>query len=100
MWIETVVLSARQGYEARLHRMLKARCVIRRNSLDCVKSWLGDAVGSKGTFLLQALYKTQDAVGLALQAVSELDQKDGGLESVLEGPPLVGIFEVDDDDIQ
>jgi hypothetical protein len=27
--------------------------------------------------------------------VNTLDAKDGGLESVLAGPPLVGMFEID-----
>ena len=29
------------------------------------------------------------------QVVKVLDPRDGGLESVLAGPPLVGMFEID-----
>ena len=99
MWMETAVLSAKSGYEARLRRMLKARSVIRKNSKGCVKSWIGETSVGKGTFILQALYDSENAIGLALKLVSELDEKDGGLESVLEGPPLVGVFEVEPEDV-
>ena len=29
-----------------------------------------------------------------------LDAQDGGIESLLMGPPLVGIFEIDEDDFK
>ncbi len=99
MWMETAVLSARSGYEARLRRMLKARSAVRRNSKGCVKSWVGETSVGKGTFILQALYDSENAIGLALKLVSELDEKDGGLESVLEAPPIVGVFEVEAEDV-
>ncbi len=99
MWMETAVLSARPGYEARLRRLLKARSTIRRNSEGCLLSWVGETSVGKGTFLLQALYSSEDAISVALKQVSSLDQSDGGLESVIEGPPLVGIFEVDSEDV-
>ena len=97
--METAVLSAKSGYEARLRRMLKARSAMRRNSNGCLKSWVGETSVGKGTFILQALYDSENAIGLALKLVSELDEKDGGLEAVLEGPPLVGVFEVEAEDI-
>lgn len=99
MWMETAVLSAKSGYEARLRRMLKARSAIRRNSKGCLKSWVGETSVGKGTFIIQALYDSENAIGLALKLVFELDEKDGGLETVLEGPPLVGVFEVEAEDI-
>ena len=99
MWMETAVLSARPGYEARLRRLLKARSTIRRNSDGCLLSWVGETSVGKGTFLLQALYNSEDAISVALKQVASLDQSDGGLEPVLEVPPLVGIFEVDAEDI-
>ena len=95
MWLETVVLVAKDGYDARLRRMIKTRVRLRSESQGCAKSWMGESGSSKGTFLLQALYEVEDAIGLALKSVASLDEKDGGLESVLNGPPLVGIFEVD-----
>ena len=79
--------------------MLKARSVVRRNSKGCIKSWVGETSVGKGTFILQALYDSENAISLALKHVSELDDKDGGLEPVLEGPPLVGVFEVEEEDV-
>jgi hypothetical protein len=98
MWLETVVLVSKDGYGARLRRMLKVRSLLRKESPGCARSWVGESANTAGTFLLQALYENEDAIGVAMRSVSELDEKDGGLEVVLNGPPLVGIFVVDDED--
>ena len=47
-------------------------------------------------FLLQAIYESEDAWRESSKKVSEeLDSRDGGIETLLGGPPLVGIFGLD-----
>ena len=99
MWMETAVLSARSGYEARLRRMLKARSAVRRNSKGCIKSWVGEASVGKGTFILQALYDSENAIGLADILCLLKCEPSRFTESVLEAPPIVGVFEVEADDV-
>jgi hypothetical protein len=51
-------------------------------------------------FLLQAIYDDEDSWRRSAKRVSEeLDSRDGGIESLLGGPPLVGIFALNSENI-
>jgi hypothetical protein len=52
-------------------------------------------------FLVQAVYEDEAAWRRAAKRVeSELDSRDGGIESLLGGPPLVGMFAISRKDIE
>ena len=47
-------------------------------------------------FLVQSVYVDEESWRKCSERIiSELDSRDGGVESLLSGPPLVGIFAVD-----
>jgi len=100
MLIETVVCSARKGRSARLARLLKARQALKRRCEGCVSAWIAPALGDDNLFLVQATYVDKKSWRAASKRViDELDSKDGGIESELGGPPLVGMFEVNSADL-
>ncbi|RJU84996.1 MAG: hypothetical protein DWC02_07165 [Candidatus Poseidoniales archaeon] len=95
-WMETVVCSARKGVDARLERMLEARQEMRRRCEGCIRAWVSRSIDNQPMFLLQAIYESEDAWRESSKKVSEeLDSRDGGIETLLGGPPLVGIFGLD-----
>ena len=95
-WLETVVCSSRNGVDARLERMLEARQEMRRRTEGCLKAWVSRSIDGNAMFLVQAIYENEDAWReCAQRIVNELDIRDGGIESLLSGPPLVGMFSID-----
>ena len=93
LWFETVVCSARKGVDARLERMLESRQEMRRRTEGCVRAWVARSMDGQPMFLLQAIYENEESWHRSAKRVSEeLDSRDGGIESLLGGPPLVGIF--------
>ena len=95
-WMETVVCSARKGVDARLERMLEARQEMRRRTEGCIRAWVSRSIDGQPMFLLQAIYENEESWHKSAKRVSdELDSRDGGIESLLGGPPLVGIFALD-----
>ena len=95
-WLETVVCSARKGVDARLERMLEARQEMRRRTDGCIRAWVSRSMDGQPMFLLQAIYKDEESWHKSARRVSdELDSRDGGIESLLGGPPLVGLFALD-----
>ena len=96
LWLETVVCSARKGVDARLERMLEARQEMRRRTEGCRLAWVSRSIDGNAMFLVQAIYDDEDAWHRSAKRISEeLDTRDGGIESLLGGPPLVGIFSLD-----
>lgn len=96
LWLETVVCSARKGVDARLERMLEARQEMRRRTEGCVRAWVSRSMDGQPMFLLQAIYDDEESWHRSAKRVAEeLDSRDGGIESLLGGPPLVGIFSLD-----
>lgn len=92
-WLETVVCSARKGVDARLERMLEARQEMRRRTEGCIRAWVSKSFDGQPMFLVQAIYENQESWHRCAKRVAEeLDSRDGGIESLLGGPPLVGIF--------
>ena len=95
-WLETVVCSARKGVDARLERMLEARQEMRRRMDGCIRAWVARSIDNQPMFLLQAIYKDEESWRNSSEKVKEeLDSRDGGIENLLGGPPLVGIFGLD-----
>tara|TARA_X000001036_G_scaffold89225_1_gene81517 strand:- start:198 stop:533 length:336 start_codon:yes stop_codon:yes gene_type:complete len=95
-WLETVVCSARKGVDARLERMLEARQEMRRRTDGCIRAWVTRSIDKQPMFLLQAIYKDEESWRNSSEKVKdELDSRDGGIENLLGGPPLVGIFGLD-----
>ncbi len=98
--LETVVCSANPGTEARLERMISTRVEFRNRQDGCLKSWYGKSSSDENLFIFQSVYLDVDSMKEISKRSSEsLDSKDGGLESCLIGPPLVGLFEISIEDI-
>ena len=96
LWLETVVCSARKGVDARLERMLEARHKMRRRTDGCIRAWVSKSMDGQPMFLLQAIYNDEESWHKCAKRIAdELDSRDGGIESLLGGPPLVGIFALD-----
>ena len=99
-WMETVVCSAKKGKDARLMRMLEARQEMRRRTEGCHKAWISRSVDGQPIFLVQAVYDDEVAWRKSSQRIiDELDPRDGGIDSLLSGPPLVGIFSLNEKDL-
>ena len=60
-------------------------------------AWAAKSVDGQPLFLVQSLYKSRKYMKTISQIVRDkLDPEHGPLESFMSGPPLVGIFEVDE----
>jgi len=95
LWIETIVCSAREGTDARLKRMLKARQEFKRREHGCIAAWVGASPEDDNMLLIQSVFDS----AASWKRISDLiqttmDTEDGGLEGLLLGPPLVGMFEI------
>ena len=94
-YLETVVCQAKEGKEARFERMVKSRIELSKRQEGCTNSWYGKSSSDNFLFLIQTVYRDMDSFHLVKKKVDgTLDPKDGGLESCLSGPPLLGLFEI------
>ena len=92
--IETVVCSGAPGKEARFRRMLEVRQEFKRRQKGCLSAWIAPATDGHGLFLVQSVFADQSSwKRISELIVKKLDAKDGGLEGVIGGPPLVGLIE-------
>ena len=92
--IETVVCSGASGKEARFRRMLEVRQEFKRRQDGCLAAWVAPSTDGHGLFLVQSIFEDQKSwKRISELIVMKLDAKDGGLEGVIGGPPLVGLFE-------
>ena len=99
--IETVVCSPAQGREARLLRMLNARQEFKRQKSGCLAAWYAKSSDGESLLLVQSVFTSrQNWIDISNAIVETLDSRDGGLESCLLGPPLVGVFTADSADLQ
>ena len=95
MLLETVVCSARTGREKRLRRLLETRRAYRLRCEGCCAAWFAESSDGTPTFLVQAIFEDEEAWRRISGKISEeLDPIDGGVENCLNGPPLVGMFEI------
>ena len=94
--IETVVCAGAKGKSARFLRMLEARQAYKRRQQGCLAAWIGQSTDGAGMVLVQTVFENRKAwQRISEEVLNVLDAKDGGLESVVAGPPLVGMFEID-----
>ena len=98
VYVETVVCAGAAGKEARFLRMIESRQTFKRRQDGCLAAWTGTSIDGTGMILVQTVFEdNQSWKEISDQVVKVLDPRDGGLESVLAGPPLVGMFEIDPD---
>ena len=96
VFVETVVCAGAPGKEARFMRMLESRQTYKRRQDGCLAAWTGSSIDGAGMVLVQSVFVDNKAwKRISDDVMKALDTKDGGLESVLAGPPLVGMFEID-----
>jgi len=99
--IETVVCSGVIGKEARLMRMLEVRQEFKRRQQGCVSAWVGRNPEQREVLIVQSVFVSQEAWrDISQKAIDLLDEKDGGIESLLTGPPLVGLFETNEQHLE
>jgi len=100
-WVETIVCSGRKEVNARLRRMLRARLEYKRRQPGCIGAWMGEGADSPDMMLVQSAFQSaEDWKRISTEIQSNLDVEDGGIEGLLLGPPLVGIFEIPDEELQ
>ena len=100
-WVETIVCSSKKGSDARLRRMLKARQEFKRRQEGCIGAWLGRGPDNSEMLLVQSAFETaNDWKAISKEIQNTLDVEDGGIEGLLLGPPLVGIFEIPNEELQ
>ena len=70
---------------------------MKRRQDGCLLAWAAKSVDGQPLFLVQTLYVSRKHMREISGIVSQkLDSEHGPLESFMSGPPLVGIFEVDE----
>ena len=96
-WLETVVCSSKKKVDARFLRVLNAHQELKRRQQGCIAAWAARSVDGQPLFLVQSLYKSRKHLQKITKQVSEImDSEHGSLQSFMAGPPLMGIFEVDE----
>ena len=96
-WLETVVCSSQKKFDARFLRVLNSHQELKRRQDGCLLAWAARSVDGQPLFLVQTLYQSRKHLKRISKLVGEkLDPEHGPLESFMSGPPLVGIFEVDE----
>lgn len=91
--LETAIVSARKGRDARLLRVLETRQKFKLRNDGCLKAWISPSEDNQPIYLVQTLFDSKSS----WKKISEdLDSKLGGnedpMEHLLAGPPLVGLF--------
>ena len=100
-WVETIVCSGRKGSDARLRRMLRARQEYKRRQPGCIGAWMGTGAESSSMMLVQSAFvSAADWKRVSTEIQTVMDVEDGGIEGLLLGPPLVGIFEIPNEELQ
>ena len=95
--LETIVCQTIKGKEARFERMVKARIELSNRQNGCINSWYGISNSDEYLYLIQTAYLDMQQFHVIKKLIENtLDVKDGGLESCLSGPPLLGLFEITD----
>ena len=93
--VETVVCAGASGKAARFLRMVETRQAYKRRQDGCLAAWIGESIEGQGMILVQSVFVDRQAwKRISDEVIKVLDAKDGGLESVVAGPPLIGMFEI------
>ena len=96
-WLETVVCSCKKKVDARFLRVLNAHQELKRRQDGCIAAWAARSVDGQPLYLVQSLYSSRkDLQKITKLVTTKMDSEYGSLESFMVGPPLVGIFEVDE----
>ena len=96
-WLETVVCSSHKKVNARFLRILNAHQEMKRRQKGCLLAWAAKSVDGQPLFLVQTLYSSRNDLKTISKIVRDkLDPEHGSLDSFMSGPPLIGIFEVDE----
>ena len=99
--METVVCSPAQGKDARFLRMLNTRQEFKRQQSGCLAAWYAKSSDGEPLLLVQSVFASrQDWINISNAIIETLDSRDGGLDSCLLGPPLVGVFTIETKDLQ
>ena len=95
--LETIVCQTMKGKEARFERMVKARVELSKRRTGCLNSWHVISNSDQYLYLIQTAYQNLEQFHVIKKLIEDtLDVKDGGLESCLSGPPLLGLFEIEE----
>ena len=98
--LETVVCQTVKGKEARFERMVKSRVELSKRQDGCLASWYGISNSDEYLYLIQTAYDSIEKFHEIKKLLEDtLDSNDGGLESCLSGPPLLGLFEISKDSL-
>ena len=98
---ETIVCRAKENTDARLERMIKTRIEFSKRSDFALNSWYGRSQSDELLFMIQTTFANLESYHELKSSIQEkLDSKDGGLEACFSGPPLVGMFEIDENMIE
>ena len=98
--LETIVCQTVKGKEARFGRMVKSRVELSKRQDGCVDSWYGISNSDPFLYLIQTAYVDMDKFHEIKKLIeTTLDAKDGGLETCLNGPPLLGLFDIEENAI-
>ena len=92
MLMETIVCSAKNGKEKRLRKLLETRITFRKRFDSCHNAWVCQSADGIGTFSSNPFIHQKRRGKNSEKIQEKLDPKDGGIESCLLGPPLVGMF--------
>ncbi|MBN29652.1 MAG: hypothetical protein CMB34_03185 [Euryarchaeota archaeon] len=80
--------------------MMRARQEYKRRQPGCIGAWLGLGAEDGSMMLVQSAFASADDwKRISKEIQSTLDVDDGGIEGMLLGPPLVGIFEIPDSEL-
>ncbi len=98
--LETIVCSPQDGKESRFERILATRVEYRMRQDGCLKSWFAKSYEGDNLYIIQSIYQSKDYwIDISEKIKQHLDPKDGGVESCLIGPPLIGMFSIESDKI-
>ena len=90
-----------KGIRRETSSYVAARQEYKRRQPGCIGAWIGTGAESNAMLLVQSAFHTaEDWKRISQEIQSSLDVDDGGIEGLLLGPPLVGIFEIPDDELQ
>ena len=91
--LETAIVSARKGREARLLRVLETRQKFKLRQEGCLSAWISPSEDKQPIYLVQTLYDSKTTwKRISDDLELKLGANEDPMEHLLAGPPLVGLF--------
>ena len=91
--LETAIVSARKGRDARLLRVLETRQKFKLRQEGCLSAWISPSEDKQPIYLVQTLYDSKKSwKRVSDDLETKLGANEDPLEHLLAGPPLVGLF--------